>query len=236
MERKQLMNRSGMSLVELIIAAGIAGILITFVAKVSSAVMKGKVKSDVSTSFILVENAITQAIARKMSSMAGDSTSLARCNGGGIATFINNFNTPSNILPGVGKITGSIAINYPANPRQDVKDAIDRCKTVIVPAAAADINGENQPGAYYFCVQLERGGEAATSNTAFFDSEAAFAEIRINLVNTSDALAVHSGPFLTCTNFRTNPSAGVVVYYKTYWRKTGDSTEFTQAGKILLPR
>lgn len=242
MHKNTQQNNSGFSLVELLVAGAVATILIVFVAKVASSVMKGKVKSDVSSSFIQVENAIIQTIARRMNEIAAMEPPVLgappniRCNGGGPGVFIRNFTTDSLTLPGVGRITPTVAVNFPAEPRQDVKDAIERCKTVIVPSAVGDPNGENQPGAYYFCVQLERGGIAPTSNTAFFDSEAAFAEIRINLVNTSDALAVHSGPFLTCTNFRTNPSGGVVLYYKTYWRKTNDPTEFNQAGKILLPR
>lgn len=236
MHKNTLHNNSGLSLIELLITGAIATTLVVFVAKVASSVMKGKVKSDVSSSFIQVENAVIQTIARRMNEIAGDSTSATRCNGGGPGLFIANFTSDSLTLPGIGRIVPTTAINYPVNRRQDVNDAIGRCTSVIVPSAVGDINGENQPGAYYFCVQLDRGGIAPASNTAFFDSEAAFAEIRINLVNTSDALAVHSGPFLSCTNFRTNPSGGVVLYYKTYWRRTNDPTEFTQAGKVLLPR
>lgn len=238
MHKNTLHNNSGLSLVELLITGAIATALVVFVAKVASSVMKGKVKSDVSASFIQVENAIIQTIARRMNEVAGntDLTNPNRCNGGGPGVFIVNFTNDSLTLPGVGRILPATDINYPLDARQDVKDAIARCKNIIVPSAAGDPTGENQPGAYYFCVQLDRGVLAAASNTAFFDSEAAFAEIRINLVNTSDALAVHSGPFLSCSAFRTNPSGGVVLYYKTYWRKTNDPTEFTQAGKVLLPR
>lgn len=227
------MGNKGNTLVVSLIGLGMLVILGLGIGNLSTSILKGKRRVDASLAFESHAKAFIQGVAADVSALAKDA-----CHYGSNANFVLQF--PSFSFPGQGvaKINQTQIDDWRKNATviaeapSALKTSLDQCfdSSPRAPASTA------APAGYTFCLVFTKEPTSSTESL-LFNSDIAFAQIRVNLGDITQTPSLYTGPFWSCDRFRTDGNAGMSFFYRVFWHQPGETEGYYEnSGTALIPK
>jgi len=238
----------GFTLIGALAAALVLSILATLIGKNIYYLIRSRLRTESKVSIVDNESTFAELIATKLFSMMGSSA----CN---TADFVTNFNNNPPSFPG-GLVTITIEnpsvgefglAGTPERFQSDLKTAIAACATKPkLPTKRAD---GTWTGTFLFCAKLKNpvAIKDRKGQSGFLDSQAAFAEIRVDLTNDDVSQEVKiSGDALPCDQWTPPTATGtdsdpesrqLKLSYRIFSKRPNDNSElgyFTQMGSRII--
>lgn len=239
MKRKAKLGRRGFTLIAVLGALAVLGVIASFFGKRLLFEIRGRQKMEAKTSVIDNETALAEMIAGKLKTLFSTSGACGFTK----TDFKNQFNSDPPIFPAPAipiKIESDLAeptlskfydltSSATTSPELEFKNAVSGCAD---PANGISVPSNNTPGVYLFCIALDMTGRAPQRSRGFVYSEAAMAQIRVNLVYKSlnqkeKTFGMNSGQAAPeCENWDTKaPSEKQMqISYRIFWKSPVDGT------------
>ncbi|NBX75749.1 MAG: hypothetical protein EBQ92_04280 [Proteobacteria bacterium] len=235
---------NGFTLIGAIAAALVLAIAATFIGKNLYYLIRSRLRTEAKVSIVDNETTLAELIAAKLFTM----TSSNACE---LANFVTTFNTNPPTFPG-GSVTLRIekpTLNEfsltatPAGFQADLKTAISACATK--PKLPIKNTATPSTGTFLFCAKVKNpvAAQNRRNQTGFLDSQAAFAEIRVDL--TSEEVSQEEkmlGDALPCDKWLPPNATNTEVRqfkmsYRVFWKRANDNSDrgyLTKMGSKII--